>query len=244
MSIANGARLRTLRRRMRLTQEDAARRAGISHRTVQRIEAGAWDQVRHGALRRLSDALGAQIRVVISWNGAQLDRLVDAGHAELQNAFAGLLTAAGWSTAIEASFNHYGDRGRYDILAWHAATRIALVVEVKTAVGDVQATLGSLDVKVRLATTLAEREGWGRPLAVVPALVIADERHQRRLVAQHGALFARFPLRGRSARAWLRHPAVGPNGLLLYLPITNARMVSIRRVNRAGRGREGAGGMT
>lgn len=40
------------------------------------------------------------------------------------------------------SFNHYGDRGRYDILAFHPPTGILLVVEVKTGIGDVQATLG------------------------------------------------------------------------------------------------------
>jgi hypothetical protein len=211
----------------------------VSRRTVQRIEAGRWANLTFDAVRRVADALGAYLRIMISWNGEQLDRLVDAAHAELQNAFAVMLRAAGWLVAVEVSFNHYGDRGRYDILAFHPPTGIVLVVEVKTAIGDVQATLGTLDMKLRLAAIVAQRQGWPRrPAAAVPALVIADERQQHRLVAHHAALFARFVVRGRTARAWLRRPTPDPGGLLLYLPMTNARLVSVRTANRGHRVRQ------
>lgn len=228
MSLVTGNRLRVLRRRLHLTQEQVAKRARTSRRTVQRIEDGAWDAVAHGTIQRVADALGAQMRTVINWNGAALDRLVDAGHAELQNGFAGMLATAGWLDAIEVSFNHYGDRGRFDILAWHPERRLLLVVEVKTAIGDTQLTLGTLDMKVRLAPIVAAARGWTAPVGVVPVLVVADERQQHRIVGQHQALFARFALRGRAARAWLRRPGAAPTGMLLYLPMTNARVVSIR----------------
>lgn len=87
------------------------------------------------------------------------------------------------------SFNQYGERGRYDLLAFHPATGIVLVVEIKTAVGDVQATLGILDVKVRLALDIARQHGWSEPRIAIPALVIADERQQHRVLHQHAALF-------------------------------------------------------
>jgi len=83
VSKADGERFRVLRRRMGLTQEELAGLAGVSRRMVQRIEDGRWDTVSHGATRRVADALGARLRIVITWQGELLDRLVDAGHAEL-----------------------------------------------------------------------------------------------------------------------------------------------------------------
>lgn len=174
----------------------------------------------------------------LTWNGEQLDRLVDAGHAELQNAMAARLSAAGWLVAVEVSFNHYGDRGRYDLIAYHPATRIVLVVEIKTGIGNVQATLGILDMKVRLATNVAREQGWDRASVAIPALVIADERQQHRIIHRHAALFARFAVRARSARAWVRRPVGGVTGLLLYLPLTDARTVGVRAANRGHRVRK------
>lgn len=235
---AIGQRFTVLRRRLELTQVELAQRAGVSRGVIQRIEHGNWTSIQVGRLDRVASALGARLQILLTWNGEQLDRLVDAGHAELQNAFAQLLIAAGWLVAVEVSFNHYGERGRYDILAYHPASGILLVIEVKTGIGDVQATLGTLDVKVRLARDVATTQGWSQVSAVVPVLVLADERQQHRLVAAHAALFSRFGLRGRSGRAWLKAPTLGPTGLLTYLRLTNARMVSVRKASRGQRVRK------
>lgn len=230
-----GRRYRVLRRHRRLRQEDLAALSGVSRQVVQRIESGRWDGIGVAKIHRVATALGAHLFVGLTWNGEQLDRLVDAAHAELQNAMAALLRAAGWVVAVEVSFNHYGDRGRYDLIAYHPATRIVLVVEIKTGIGDVQATLGILDMKVRLALEIAREQGWDRPSVAIPALVIADERQQHRIVRKHAALFERFAVRARSARAWLRRPIDGVSGLLLYLPLTDARTVGLRAANRGER---------
>lgn len=211
--------------------------AGVSRQVVQRIEWGRWSGIPVDKVERVAAALGARLQVGLTWHGEQLDRLVDAGHAELQNTVGTMLRAAGWLVAVEVSFNH-GDRGRYDILAFHPATRIVLVVEIKTAIGDVQATLGVLDVKVRLARRVAEEQGWEQPVVAIPALVIAGERQQHRLVAAHDALFARFATRARTARAWVRRPSVGVSGLLMYVPLTNARLVGVRTATRGDRVRQ------
>ena len=149
-----------------------------------------------------------------------------------------MLTAAGWLVAAEVSFNHYGDRGRYDLLAHHAALALVLAVEVKTAIGDVQETLGRLDMKVRLARDIARARGWHTATVACPVLVVADERQQHRIVARHSALFARFDLRGRPARAWLVHPSPDVSGVLVYLRLTNARTVSVRCATRGRRVRK------
>lgn len=180
----------------------------------------------------------------LSWQGEALDRLVDAGHAELQNAVVGLLRALGWLVAIEISFNHFGERGRYDVLAVHPAMRFVLVVEIKTAIGDVQATLGILAMKVRLAPAVAREQGWSAPFTVIPALVIADERQQHRIVARYPSLFAGFSLRGRPARAWLRRPVVAPDGLLLFVPMADGSVGSLRLASRGHRVRATASNTT
>lgn len=233
-----GERFRVLRRQLRLTQAQVAGLARVSPSLVARVEKGELANVTVGSVDRVAASLGAAFRMTINWHGEALDRLTDAAHAELQNAFAELLRAAGWLVAIEVSFNHYGDRGRCDLLAYHPATGILIVVEVKTAIADVQELLGRLDTKVRLAYQLAEGQGWPRPVAVVPVLVLANERQQYRIVADHSALFARFALRGRAARAWLGQPTRS-TGLLVRLTLTNSRLVAVRAASRGSRVRNG-----
>lgn len=236
-----GYRFRVLRHRLRLTQSDVSAAAGVSRRVIGWIENGRWERVPFGALERVAGSLGARLYPNLSWQGEQLDHLVDAGHAELQNNVATMLRSLGWLVAVEVSFNHYGERGRCDLLAFFPTTGVVLVVEIKTAIGDVQATLGILDVKVRHALDIAKEHGWSDPRIAIPALVIADERQQHRVVQQHAALFSRLSLRGRPARAWLRVPSAGPSGLLLWLPMTNVSVVGVSQANRGRRVRKQAG---
>ncbi len=179
-----------------------------------------------GSLQKVADALEGRLRLDLEWRGASLDRLVDADHAALAELVARLLTHWGWLVLAEASFNHYGDRGRYDLLAFHPAHGVLLVVEIKTSIGDMQDTLGRLDVKVRLAPQVARERGW--PAGhVVPLLVVAHSEANRRHVRGHPALFSGFPVRGRSALAWLRRPVLLPQvGLLMFMKTPNSHRVS------------------
>ncbi|MGH2446229.1 MAG: hypothetical protein ACRDGD_09350 [Candidatus Limnocylindria bacterium] len=180
-----------------------------------------------GGIDRIAGALGASVHVQIRWQGEQLDRLIDAAHAGLQQSVAEALTAMGWAVRVEVSFNHYGDRGRVDILAFHPALRVLLVVEIKSALGDLQETLGRLDVKARLGAQLARDQGWADVAIVIPALVVGDSRNARAIVAEHGALFARYDVRGRAALAWIRHPTVPmPTGLLWYVNRQDSHQVT------------------
>lgn len=134
---------------------------------------------------------------------------------------------------VEVSFNHYGDRGRVDVLAFHPGTRVVVALEVKTALGDLQETLGRIDIKARLARTIAAEVGWSGVTGAVAMLVIGDSRTARRLVAQHGALFARYSVRGRAALAWLRRPRPPvPSGVLWFLKLPNSRHTTVTRGRR------------
>jgi transcriptional regulator with XRE-family HTH domain len=225
--------VRHLRRRRGWRQDDLGARAAVSGPTISRIERGVIRGVPLGTIERVAEALGASVDVTLRWEGEQLDRLLDAAHAWLVQQTAALLGSCGWVVRPEVSFNHYGDRGRVDLLAFHPLTRIVLVAEVKASLGDLQDALGRLDVKVRLGRSLADASGWAGPRAIVPAFVFGDTRTVRNTIARHEAIFARFTLRGRSARAWIRSPmSPAPTGLLWFANVPESHGVSPTRGRR------------
>lgn len=173
---------------------------------VSRLERGAIEPMTVRSLDQVASALGATLRIELRWRGEQLDRLMDAAHAALQELIVRSLRAADWKSEVEVSFNWYGDRGRCDAVAFHPGTSTLLVVEAKTRLGDVQDLLGRLDVKVRLGRQISRQLGWPEPAHVIPCLVIAESRTARRIVAAHAELFARFTHRGRAAQRWLADP--------------------------------------
>lgn len=93
-------------------------------------------------LRRHSRALDAEVVVVIRWRGGEIDRLMDEGHASVVGWVMALLAGLGWETAAEVTFAVRGERGSIDVLAWHAASRTLLVVEVKTELTSLEETFG------------------------------------------------------------------------------------------------------
>lgn len=220
-----------LRHRLGWRQVDLAERCGLSRAVISRMEQGDLNGVTVRSVTRVVATLDASAELVVRWRGEQLDRLIDADHARLVQRTVERLESAGWETRVEVSFNHYGDRGRVDVLAFHLGARTLAVVEVKSAIGDTNDMLGRIDVKARLGPHLAKAAGLSMPLNVVPALVIADSRASRRIVAEHDGLFRRFSLRGRQALAWIRHPSSGavPTGLLWFVNLPNARGAGIRR---------------
>ena len=174
-----------------------------------------WTRSRYGRREGSAPPSALEINLDARWRGGELARLLDADHAAIEHRLAAWLTAAGWQLRPEVSFSRYGERGSYDLLAFHPERAVVLIVEVKTVVTDLQRLLRQLDVKTRLARSVAAELGW-QARAVVPVLVIADTRTARRRIEEHRALFARLSLRGRAARTWLRSPNSSPDGVLLF----------------------------
>lgn len=202
-----GAALRAIRTRKGWRQVDLARRARVSPPVIGRIERGGAATVPLGKLRRVASTLGARLEVFVRWDGADLPRLLDARHAAMQEAVAGLFAATeGWVIEPEVSFSIHGERGIIEILAWHPGRRMLLVVELKTEVVELGLLLGKMDQRRRLASNIARRLGWD-PISVSTWVVIADSRTNRRAVAAHGTVLRRkFPVDGRSVKRWLRDP--------------------------------------
>jgi transcriptional regulator with XRE-family HTH domain len=213
-----GRVVRVLRLQQALTQAAVAQRAGVSRQTVSLIERGAAHRLTLRQIEAVLGALGARADLRVLWNGPELDRMLDAVHAWIGASVKRRLERCGWVVRVEVSFNHYGERGRIDLLALHPATRTLLVVEVKSALVDVQQLLGSLDVKTRIGGYVASRFNW-EVRRVVPAVVFAEDRTTRRRLAAVDTLFDRFALRGRSCVSWLRAPDTPPRGVLWFVRV-------------------------
>lgn len=224
-----GRQLRAIRLRLGLRQADVAARASVSRSAVSLVERGLVERLSVSVVQAVIHALDARLEPRLLWHGPDLDRLMDAGHAALSAAVKRRLESWGWLVRVEVSYNHYGDRGRIDLLAWHSARRVVLVIEIKTSLADVQALLGSLDVKTRIAVKLATRFGW-QVDRVLPAIVFSEDRSTRRHVFQLEGLFDRYNLRGRTAITWLRGTTADDrslSGLMWFAKLSNACVVRI-----------------
>jgi transcriptional regulator with XRE-family HTH domain len=215
-----GAALRAVRQRRGWRQHDLAIAARISQSTVSRLERGHLDQLPTATIRRAMAALDLRLELFVRWRGGELDRLLDRAHAALgEDVVRGLQTLR-WAVRPEVSFARYGERGVIDVLALHPASGALLVVELKTALVDLQQLMGSVDRKIRLAATVAASLGW-HPTAVNGLVVVAEGRTNRRRVADHRQLVrAAFPTDGREMRRWLREPS-GPVRALMFWPTTH-----------------------
>ena len=212
-----GAAFRAIRLRRGWRQSDVSAKAGVSRATYSRAESGRLEILTLRTLRTIAETLEVRLDVIPRWRGEELDRLVNARHSAMHEHVARLLAGmAGWVSVPEVSFAIYADRGVVDLLAWHAATRTVLVIELKTAITDAQDILGTFDRKRRLAVQIARQRAWDA-LVVGCWLVIADSPTNRRRVTAHSTMFrSALPNDRRELMRWLERPA-GPIAALSFL---------------------------
>jgi hypothetical protein len=155
----------------------------------------------------VASALEADLQLQVRWRGSQLDRLLDARHARLVGLVGAALAARGWSVEVEYTFNHYGDRGSVDLIAWRLDCAVLLLVEVKTRVVDVQDLLASMHRKRRVVPLVWRAERGTRPARVGSILVLPDATVHRSVVARHSTIFdLSLPGRTRDVSRWLDRP--------------------------------------
>jgi transcriptional regulator with XRE-family HTH domain len=202
-----GLAIRAMRERRGWRQSDLADRARVSQALISLIERGHLVRVSFRALRRILEALDAKLDMRVLSQSGEADRLIDRKHASIVERVIAILRAAGWEVRAEVTFSEYGERGSIDIFAWHAAKGAVLLIEVKSDVYSIEETVRRLDVKVRLAPTIAWKElGW-RPRIIGSALVLPESSGIRRRLDGHQLTFASaLPHRGRDLREWLKAP--------------------------------------
>lgn len=212
-----GSLFRAVRIRRGWRQAEVADRARVGTSSVSRLERGQLGRCSLDLVRRVASVLEIRIDLTGRWRGADGDRVLSGRHSQLSDIATRMLSVVGWDPRLEVSFSIYGERGFIDLLAWHAADRALLVIEIKTEIVDVGELLGTLDRKRRLASQVAKGLGW-EPASVSACVLLAENRTNHRRVADHAAILrAALPADGRTLRAWLRRPR-GSLAALAFLP--------------------------
>ncbi len=210
-----GALFRAVRLRRRLRQEDVAAGAGLDRMWVSSIERGHLGSVSVARLRAVGAVLEISLEIVPSWRGGEVARVVNERHSRMHElTAANLARTPGWEFATEVTFSSWGERGVIDILAWHAARRVILVIELKTEIPDPAGLIAQVDRYRRLAPAIARERGW-KPDEVASWVLVAESDMNRRQLARHRIMLRNaFPLDGRALRRWLRDPgdASGASG--------------------------------
>lgn len=210
----------------------------MSQSAISDIERGHLDRYTIASVRRVLRALDARAELDVIWRSrGDLERLLDADHARIVEAWAERHVRADWAVWPEAGYSVYGERGRIDLLCFHPRTGTVEVVEAKTGIWNVNETLGLLDAKARLTPRIVGERGWNAR-RIVRCLVVLGGTTQRRRVDEFAAQFGTLDIRGSAARAFIRDPArVDGDGILAFveLPPTKQGRRSLagrRRVRR------------
>ena len=209
-----GALFRVARIRSRKRQEDVAIGAGVARWRVSAIEQGRLDGISIGQLRAIASELEIRVEIGASWRGADGARIVNERHSRMHELVAARLAATpGWEFATEVTFSEWGERGTIDILAWHAATRTLLIIELKTELPDPAGLVAQVDRYRRLAPAIGRARGW-HPLTVATWVLVAESDLNRGQLARHRSMLRNaFPREGRFLRRWLRDPSLGARSL-------------------------------
>ena len=182
----SGEELRRLRIAAGLSTRQLAGMVGISHTQLRRIEAGLAPHIDLELLARIASVLGAELSLGVHPVGPPVR---DKAHLALLQRFAARL-GPGITWRAEVPIPLPGDLRSADGVA--AGSAFDAIVEAETHLADVQATERRLRAKQRdLGTSRA-------------ILLVADTRHDRRVIAGVPELRRQFPVGTRPCLAALR----------------------------------------
>jgi transcriptional regulator with XRE-family HTH domain len=199
IAIRIGGEIRRARIAAGLSLRAAADAVGLSHSVFSRLERGSFSNVTVVQLSLACTAVGLDFSAAAHPGG---DPVRDAGHLRLLSRVRAVLPAGTrWRSEVPIAIP--GDRRGIDGVAWLDPRPTGL--EAETRLGDLQA----LERR-----TLQKQRDAGLTVLI---LVIADTRHNRRVLAVHReALRSGFPLDGRAMITHLKRGSTPPaNGLVL-----------------------------
>lgn len=178
--------LLTARRAAGISQRELARRLRVPRGRIARVERGEPNQLTIDLAARMAAVLGLQLSVSVHPDG---DPVRDAAHLALLERFRVRLPAnVRWHSEVPVPID--GDHRSADAVV--ALKEFQAMIEAETRIDDVQALQRKIDAKQRDL-------GIGRVI-----LLIADTRHNRRVLADVPALKQRFPVSTRACFAALQ----------------------------------------
>jgi transcriptional regulator with XRE-family HTH domain len=183
-----GAELRSSRERRRLTQEQVARRAGISRPTESAIERGFGGSHTLDTWQRLALAIDRPLR--IEFGRDRLEETADAGHLAMQELVLRLGRSAGFRGGFELATKPTDPSRSADVGLRDDRRRLLLLVECWNSIGDIGVAARSTNRKLAEGEQLAVVLGGERPHRVAGCWVVRASRRNRDLVARYPEVFA------------------------------------------------------
>jgi transcriptional regulator with XRE-family HTH domain len=193
-----GAAISSIRHAIGWTQAELGRRVGQTQGWVSRVEHGRIEDLTFASAQRLLAAMGARLVVTVEapYLGDRV-RQRDPAHSRMASYVSRRLVRQGWQVATEVEVGGDRSRGWIDILAYHAATGMLLVIELKTEIHDLGAIQRSLGWYEREAWKAAQRFGWTPNRAMGCLLLLASDANDERATANRGVFDDAFAGRAR-----------------------------------------------
>ena len=214
------------RRRLGWTQADLGARSGVSQSQVSRYEAGRMEVVSLSTAARFLDSMGIRASLTLDHPlVARSDRQRDAAHARCVAYVAGRIAPMGWEVRREVEIHHGRSHGWIDVFAFHAATRSAVVVEVKSAIPDIGAIQRTLGWYTRMAWDVGRSLGWPMRRVGAALLCLATVANQARLAENTELTRQAFPVRAAALSNWLAAPLADLPGAAMALIDPRSRRV-------------------
>lgn len=203
-----GGSIRAVRVSLGLSQRAFAGRIGRSQVYVSLVERGRIPGLSIRDAEAICRALGATLIL-----GIEAPVLVagprqrDAAHARCIAYVVRRLTRDGWIVRREVLIGSPARPGWIDLVAFHPATRILLVIEVKTELIDLGGLERQLGWYSREATRAAQSFGWSARDVVPVALLLVTDVNDARVRENASGIGQAFPRRWRELMAVVRHTA-------------------------------------
>jgi len=197
--VAAGSKVRSARKRRRLTQAQLGAKCGLSQSTMSDAELGEGGGLSATAWQRIALVLGVPLRFELGRDS--LEEPTDAGHLAIQELVLRLGHALGFGRKFELASKPADPARSTDVGLADDVHRRLLQIECVNTFGNIGAAIRSSDRKRAEAQELAIATGGDRPYSVHICWVVRATKRNRQLLAQYPEMFAsRFT--GSSA-AWV-----------------------------------------
>lgn len=242
-----GGALRGARKALRLSQSQAAERAGFARSTWSGLEVARDGRVTLATVNRAAMALGTNLRAYFE-HASAASQPRDATHLRHQELIIQTASSGGWKALPEAALDRDARTSRAaDVLLERAGEYAITEVwdwfdDVGAALRDWDRRLDALDryatARLGLAAGNATRSGAGDEPVALPNVggcwVVRATRRNRLLVSEHRHLFmARFTGSGHAWLAALTTSLPMPQGsALLWVAVDGRRLFPARSVER------------
>ncbi len=185
-----------IRAAMRWSQRELSRRSGVPQSMISRIERSKLKDLPLATVAGLLEAMGGRLRVEVDppFLGDRRGQL-DPAHARMSGYLARRLEADGWQVATEVEVGGDRSRGWIDLLAFNPATRLLLVIEVKTEIHDLGQIDRSLSWYEREAWAAARRLGWRSATVTGCLLLLMTQQNDAAVRFNRESLGRLFPAR-------------------------------------------------